>query len=169
MFLSGSIFAMAVVFMPLAGASVHKWGPRRIWRISMLGMSAGFFLMGQMSGIAGAAAAGIIIGVFFAGISSTLDLVQSKLMDEDSAQSGRHREGFVFSVLVFFRKLSGLAASAVYTLIFLFTGFESGNNPGAMPQTAAKIMLAFAPALFCAIAFIISGFVKFQSEAVREN
>jgi len=163
-FLSGAIFVIAIPSMLLADRLVHRFGARPVWRVSMAGMAAGFLLMSLMRTLALSILAGVLIGICFAGVGATLDIMQSKLMDEDTRSTGYHREAFIFSVLTFLRKLSGLLVSLVFLLIFLFFGFESGQNPGAQPDAAARVMMTVIPAVLMLAAFFLSGLARFGTE-----
>jgi GPH family glycoside/pentoside/hexuronide:cation symporter len=161
-FLAGAVFVIAIPCLYFAAKLVNRIGARKVWQYSMLIMAVGFGLMYFMHSLIGSILAGLIIGVCFSGVAATLDLMQSRIMDEDTALTGQHREGFIFSVLVFFRKLSGLLISLVFVIIFLVYGFESGANPGEQADRAARAMMTLIPTILTLLAFVASCFAKFE-------
>lgn len=163
--LSGAIFGVTLISIPFVAMIVNKVGAKPVWRLSMLGLSLSFVLMFFMPTLLTCVIAGIFIGIFLAGLTATLDLIQSRLMDEDAQKTGLHREGLIFSILTFFRKLSGLIISLIFIVIFNVFKFESGLNPGPNPEMATRVMITMAPAILMFIGFIISGFTKFINNA----
>ena len=87
-------------------------------------------------------------------------MVNSELIEEDAARNNLRREATFFASISFIIRLSGLLRSGVFMLLFLLFAFESGENPGPMPETATRFMMIVFPAVLMACSFISSLFVR---------
>ena len=83
---------------------------------------------------------------------------------ELSARYGVRREATFFAGISFITRLSSLTRSGVFLLLFAWFGFESGDNPGTIPGTAARCMMIVFPIILMAVSFTISLIVKFEKK-----
>jgi GPH family glycoside/pentoside/hexuronide:cation symporter len=94
-------------------------------------------------------------------------MVNSELIEDDAARYGVRREATFFAVISFITRLSGLMRSGVFMLIFILFGFESGENPGSRPGTAARFMMILFPAVLMIFSVGISLLVRFTRSAEK--
>jgi len=104
------------------------------------------------------------VGFGFAGVITTMDLIAAKVMDEDTRKHQVRREGIISNALGFMNRLNGLFTSAAFVLVFRLFGFESGNNPGAQPNVAARFLLTVFPMVLTLISFAFSFTVDFPRD-----
>jgi GPH family glycoside/pentoside/hexuronide:cation symporter len=102
------------------------------------------------------------VGFGFAGVITTMDLIGAKIMDEDTQKHGLRREGIISNAMGFMNRLNGLFTSAAYLLVFRIYGFESGDNPGAHPDQAARFLMTIVPPILMVISFAFSWFIDFK-------
>jgi GPH family glycoside/pentoside/hexuronide:cation symporter len=88
-------------------------------------------------------------------------MVNSELIEDDAAHYGVRREATFFAGISFITRLSGLVRSGVFMLIFIIFGFESGENPGSQPGTAARFMMLLFPAVLMLCSVGVSLLVRF--------
>jgi GPH family glycoside/pentoside/hexuronide:cation symporter len=98
-----------------------------------------------------------------------MDLIGAKIMDEDTRKHNVRREGIIANALGFMNRLNGLFTSAAFYLVFLLFGFESGDNPGANPDDAARFLLTVFPMVLMVISFGFSFLISFpEAEAAPD-
>lgn len=172
----------AVLLVAIAGVSLWAWLIRKfsllpIWRLSLAILTVTFIPLYFASNLVMAVAFSAFIGLGFAGVITTMDLIGAKIMDEDTRKHGLRREGIISSALGFMNRLNGLFTSVAYLLVFQIYGFESGDNPGTNPDEAARFLMTIVPPVLMMISFAISWFINFnekpaepsiQAEAVME-
>jgi GPH family glycoside/pentoside/hexuronide:cation symporter len=160
-FLSAAVFVSAIPSMILWYKLINRFGTLRIWRAALLWLCLSLLPLYFAGTIVFACAAGIFIGVGIAGVTANLDMVNSELIEDDAARHGVRREATFFAGISFVTRLSGLVRSGVFMLIFVLFGFESGENPGGQPGTAARFMMILFPAALMICSFGISLLVRF--------
>ncbi len=106
----------------------------------------------------------VLFGFAMDGVSTTMDLVGARLMDEDRIKNGIPREGSYNSLIGILNKASGLVSSLAFLLVFRVYGFESGENPGAAPDAAARFLTVLFPLAVFAVCVVVSRFLKFPQD-----
>ena len=103
----------------------------------------------------------VAVGIGFAGVITTMDLVGARILDDDTRKHGIKREGIYSSAMGFMNRLSGLFTSLAFLLVSVIYGFESGDIPGPNPGAASRFLLVIFP--FCTMIFSVffSRFLKF--------
>ena len=96
-----------------------------------------------------------------------MDLLASKVLDEDYAKHGIKREGIFSNTMGFMNRLSGLFVSLGMLLASRIYGFESGEVPGNNPGDASRFLLCLFPLALSAIGVIFTFFVKFDEEKIK--
>ena len=111
----------------------------------------------------------VLVGFGFSGVITTMDLIGAKVMDEDTQKHKQRREGIISNALGFMNRLNGLFTSAAFSLVFIFYGFESGDNPGVQPDNAARFLLTMFPFVMMVISFGFSFFINFaETEKIQD-
>ena len=164
----------AVLLIAIAGVSFWAWLVRKysllpIWRLSLAILTVTFIPLYFASNLVMAVAFSAFIGLGFAGVITTMDLIGAKIMDEDTRKHGLRREGIISSALGFMNRLNGLFTSVAYLLVFQIYGFESGDNPGANPDEAARFLMTIVPPVLMMISFAISWFINFNEKPAESS
>jgi GPH family glycoside/pentoside/hexuronide:cation symporter len=163
-FLSAAVFVSAIPSMILWYKLINRFGTLRIWRLALLWLCLSLLPLYFAGSLGFACAAGIFVGIGIAGVTANLDMVNSELIEDDAARHGIRREATFFAGISFITRLSGLVRSGVFMLIFVLFGFESGENPGGQPGTAARFMMILFPAALMILSFGVSLLVRFADE-----
>ena len=166
-----STFLLAtVLIIAIAGVAVWAWLVRKfsllpIWRTALAVLAITFVPLYFAPNLVTAIIFSAFVGFGFAGVITTMDLIGAKIMDEDTQKHGLRREGIISNALGFMNRLNGLFTSVAYLLVARIYGFESGNNPGARPDEAARFLMTIVPPALMVISFAFSWFIDFQKPA----
>jgi GPH family glycoside/pentoside/hexuronide:cation symporter len=160
--LSAAVFASAVPSMMIWYKMINKFGAVKTWRMALAWLGISLIPMYFASNIVFASISGVLIGIGVAGVTANLDMVNSELIEDDARRYGVRREATYFAAISFVTRLSGLVRSGVLLLMVVLFGFESGDNPGAMPGTAARFLMIVFPILLMAFSVGASFIVKFK-------
>jgi GPH family glycoside/pentoside/hexuronide:cation symporter len=160
-FLSAAVFVSAIPSMLLWYKLINRFGTLRVWRLALLWLCFSLIPLYFAEDIVFACIAGIFTGIGIAGVTANLDMINSELIEDDAARHGVRREATFFAGISFVTRLSGLVRSGVFMLIFVLFGFESGENPGSRPGTAARFMMILFPAALMLLSFGASLLVRF--------
>jgi GPH family glycoside/pentoside/hexuronide:cation symporter len=160
----------AVLIIAIAGVALWAWLVRKfslmpVWRAALATLAIAFvplyFAQNLIMGIVFSA----FVGLGFAGVITTMDLIGAKIMDEDTQRHGLRREGIISNALGFMGRLNGLFTSAAYLLVSSLYGFQSGDNPGTQPDAAARFLMTLVPPVLMVISFAFSWFINFNKPA----
>ena len=157
----------AVLVIAIAGVAVWAWLVRKyslipVWRSALAILAITFIPLYFAPNLTTAVIFSAFVGFGFAGVITTMDLIGAKIMDEDTQKYGLRREGIISNAMGFMNRLNGLFISVAYLLVARLYGFESGDNPGAHPDQAARFLLTIVPPILMVISFAFSWFIDFQ-------
>ena len=157
----------AVLLIAIAGVALWAWLVRKfslmpVWRAALAFLGLTFiplyFATNLVTGIIFSA----FVGLGFAGVITTMDLIAAKIMDEDTEKYGLRREGIISNALGFMNRLNGLFTAAAYLLVSRIYLFQSGDNPGPHPDAAARFLMTIVPPVLMVISFAFSWFINFN-------
>ncbi|RHP31507.1 MFS transporter [Lachnotalea sp. AF33-28] len=159
--LLGVVLLLAMGCVAIWAHLVKKFTLMPVWRTALIFMGLSFIPLYFASGLVSAICGCVAVGIGFAGVITTMDLVGARIMDEDCRIHGLKREGTYASAMGFMNRLSGLFTSLAFLLVGSLYGFESGDVPGPHPAQAARFLLVIFP--FCAmiLSVLCSRFLKF--------
>jgi GPH family glycoside/pentoside/hexuronide:cation symporter len=157
----------AVLLIAIAGVAGWAWLVRKfslipVWRASLAILTITFIPLYFAADLVTAIVFSAFVGLGFAGVITTMDLIGAKIMDEDTQKHGLRREGIISNALGFMNRLNGLFTSVAYLLVSSIYGFQSGDNPGAHPDQAARFLLTIVPPILMVISFAFSWFIDFK-------
>jgi glycoside/pentoside/hexuronide:cation symporter, GPH family len=161
-----TILFASVLIVAIGGVSLWAWLVRKfslmpIWRVALGSLAVAFVPLYFANSLVTAIVGSVLVGFGFSGVITTMDLIAAKVMDEDTQKHNQRREGIISNALGFMNRLNGLFTSAAFTLVFVFYGFESGDNPGAHPENAARFLLTMFPFVLMLISLAFSFFINF--------
>ena len=168
-FLSAAVFVSAIPAMYLWYRLINRIGTLKCWRIALAWLALSLVPMYFIHSLIPACLCGVLVGIGVAGVTANLDMVNSTLIEDDARRNGVRREATFFAGISFISRLSSLIRSGVYMLVFVLFGFESGENPGTMPGTAARYMMIVFPIALMMFSFLSSVFVRFKNADTARN
>jgi GPH family glycoside/pentoside/hexuronide:cation symporter len=168
-FLTGAVFVTAIPSMILWYRLINRFGTLKAWRIALGWLGLSLVPMFFANSLVPACLAGTLIGIGIAGVTANLDMINSELIEDDAARNGLRREASFFASISFVTRLSGLIRSGVFFLLFFLFAFESSENPGPMPGTAARFMMIVFPIFLLALSVAASFFVRFKPAQVAQD
>ena len=162
-FLSAAVFVSAIPSMYLWYRLINRIGTLKCWRIALAWLGLSLVPMYFIHSLLPACLCGVLVGIGIAGVTANLDMVNSTLIEDDARRNGVRREATFFAGISFISRLSSLTRSGVYMLGYVRCGFESGDNPGTMPGTAARFMMIVFPIALMALSFLFSLLVRLKT------
>lgn len=162
-FLSAAVFVSAIPSMYLWYRLINRIGTLKCWRIALAWLGLSLVPMYFIHSLLPACLCGVLVGIGIAGVTANLDMVNSTLIEDDARRNGVRREATFFAGISFISRLSSLTRSGVYMLVYVLFGFESGDNPGTMPGTAARFMMIVFPIALMALSFLFSLLVRLKA------
>ncbi|HAF61379.1 MAG TPA: MFS transporter [Anaerolineaceae bacterium] len=160
--LFGSVLLVAIGCVSIWAKMVKKYSVIPVWRAALLVLAVAFIPMYFANSLTSAIISGALVGFGISGVIVTMDLIGAKIIDEDRLKYNVRREGIISNALGFMNRLNGLFTSFAFYLVFVLFGFESGDNPGAAPDSAARFLLTVFPFILMVISFIFSFFIDFN-------
>lgn len=161
-FLFGAVLLIAIAAIGVWAKMIARYSVVPVWRAALLILGLGFIPLYFVSSLTNAVLASAFVGIGFAGVICTMDLIGARIIDEDSAASGVRREAIYSNAIGFMNRLNGLFTSLAFYLVYTFYGFESGENPGPNPAQAVRFLLVLFPVLLIAISYLFSRFLDFE-------
>lgn len=159
--LLGVVLLLAIVFVAVWAKLVKKFTLMPVWRAALIVMGLAFLPLYFAASLPTAVLGCICVGIGFAGVITTMDLVGARIMDDDLRMHGIKREGIYASAMGFMNRLSGFFTSLAFLLVANLYGFESGDVPGPQPAQAAKFLLVIFPFCVMVLSVFVSRFLKF--------
>jgi GPH family glycoside/pentoside/hexuronide:cation symporter len=161
-FLLAAVLVIAIAGVALWAWLVKKFSLMPVWRAALAFLGLAFiplyFATNLVTGILFSA----FVGLGFAGVITTMDLIGAKIMDEDTQKYGLRREGIISNALGFMNRLNSLFTAAAYLLVSKIYLFQSGDNPGPHPDAAARFLMTIVPPVLMVISFTFSWFINFK-------
>ena len=167
--LLGVVIGCAILFIPVWVQILKKLTLMPSWRLSLVLCAVSVIPLYFTQTLAASVAAVVLFGFSMGGVSTTMDIVAARILDEDAAKYGIQREGTYSSLLSILNKSSGLFSSVAYFLVFQLYGFESGDNPGPAPDDASRFLTVLFPLAVLAVCVIMSNFLKFKAQPSETN
>ena len=143
--LFGGVLLVAIGSVAVWANWVRKYDLVKVWRIALGTLALTYIPLFFANSFYTALGCAMLVGFGFAGVITTMDLIHSRIMDEDQAKNNVRREGIISNALGFMNRLNGLFASAAYALLGVLFGYVSGDVPGPQPGTAARFLLTVFP------------------------
>ncbi len=167
--LFATVLFIAIGAVAIWAKLIKKYTVVPIWRAALVVLGIGFIPVYLANSLITAILASSLVGLGFAGVIATMDLIGARIIDEDSAKSGIKREAIFASASGFMNRLNGLFTSLAFFLVYRVYGFESGDVPGLNPGGAARFLLALFPFILVVISFVFSRFLSFSDSKIENS
>lgn len=159
--------AIMVAVVIVAAGGLAFWTPvvtRRgapfVWRLGYVFLAAGFIPLYFSHSLLPAIASACVIAVGWSALLATNDLIQARILDDDTRRHGVHREGIFLSAFGFFGRLSGgLNGAAVWGVSVMY-GYQSQEAPGDDPAGAFRFLMCVVPFLVAASGAVIARLIR---------
>jgi GPH family glycoside/pentoside/hexuronide:cation symporter len=161
-FLLAGVLIIAIACVAVWARLVKRYSLMPVWRASLIVLAIAFIPLYFANSLISGVICSALVGFGFAGVITTMDLIGAKIMDEDTAKHNLRREGIISNALGFMNRLNGLFTSVAFSLVYLLYKYESGANPGPVPDQAARFLLTIFPPALMIISFAFSFFIDFK-------
>jgi glycoside/pentoside/hexuronide:cation symporter, GPH family len=161
-YLLAGVLIIAIGCVAIWARWVKKYTLMPVWRASLIVLAVAFIPLYFANSLISGVICSALVGFGFAGVITTMDLIGAKIMDEDTAKHNVRREGIISNALGFMNRLSGLFTSVAFSLVYVIYKYESGANPGPVPDQAARFLLTIFPPALMVISFAFSFFIDFK-------
>ncbi len=151
LYLQGVVILASVGFLAVWTRVVRAKGAPYVWRASFVVLAVSFVPLFAAGGLVTAALAGLVVGIGYAGMLASNDLVIARVLDEDAAVHGQHREGIFLAAFGFFGRLGGIVTGAALASLAIFFGYQSGDAPGSQPDLAWRVYVCAYPCLLATV------------------
>lgn len=165
-FLLAAVLLIAISCVAIWAWLVRKYSLMPVWRASLVVLALAFIPLYFANSLLTGILCSALVGFGFAGVITTMDLIGAKIMDEDTQRHNLRREGIISNALGFMNRLNGLFTAAAFFLVGRLYGYESGANPGPVPDQAARFLLTIFPPILMVISFTFSFFIDFKKAEV---
>lgn len=165
MIMLGTVIGSAILFIPLWVVVIRKMTLMPAWRLALILMAAFVAPLYFTGSLVLATVAAVFLGFALAGVSTTMDIVGARILDEDAQKHGVQREGMFSSLLGVLNKSSGLFSALAYVLVSRLYGYRNGDNPGATPDQAALFLTVLFPICAMILSVVLSRLLKFEKTA----
>ncbi len=160
LYLQGVVILATVGFLAVWTRVVRARGAPFAWRLSLGLLTVGFLPLYFAGDLSTAILAGLFLGVGYGGMLASNDLVIARVLDEDTARHGAHREAIFLAAFGFFGRLSGIVAGGALASLGVLFGYYSGDDPGHRADTAWRVYLCLYPMLLAGLGALLSLFIK---------
>lgn len=170
--LFASVLIVAIASVALWASWVRKFDLVKVWRAALIVMTISYIPLFFARSYTVALACAMLVGFGFAGVITTMDLIQARIMDEDQAKHQVRREGIIANAMGFMNRLNGLFTSVAYLLLTKLFGYVSGEVPGSQPDMASRFLLTVFPFVMMLISVgfsFLSEFKKVEIKAIEEE
>lgn len=155
-FLFAAVFLVALPSVFLWGRLAQALGGKRAWRLAHLLMGLAVFLLFLPQSLLPALLVGALVGVGFAGVRVTGEVVMAKVIDLDAERTGTRREGAYYSLVGLLGRASGALVGLSFALLGPLFGYVSGENPGPNPGLAFRFLVAAIPGVAILLAYFLT-------------
>ncbi|TBH21345.1 MFS transporter [Thermus thermamylovorans] len=155
-FLFAAVFLVALPSVFLWGWLAGALGGKRAWRLAHLLMGLAALLLFLPQGLLPALLVGALVGVGFAGVRVTGEVVMAKVIDLDAERTGTRREGAYYSLVGLFGRASGALVGLSFALLGPLFGYVSGEDPGPNPGLAFRFLVAVIPGAAILLAYALA-------------
>ncbi|HOG01625.1 MAG: Glucuronide carrier protein [Firmicutes bacterium ADurb.Bin248] len=159
--LLGVVLLSTIALIPVWVQIIKKMTLMPAWRLALIVCGASLVPLYFVPSLPLAIITVVIFGFGLAGVSTTMDIVGARILDEDAEKHGIQREGTYSSLIGVLNKTSGLFSSLAFYLMFQIFRFENGDNPGPVPDQASRFLTVLFPLGVMVICVVMSRFLHF--------
>jgi len=155
-FLFAAVFLVALPSVFLWGRLSQVLGGKRAWRLAHLLMGLSALLLFLPQSLLPAVLVGALVGIGFAGVRVTGEVIMAKVIDLDAEKTGTRREGAYYSLVGLLGRVSGALVGLAFALLGPLFGYVSGENPGPNPGLAFRFLISVVPGVAILLAYLLT-------------
>ena len=159
--LLGTVLLSTIALIPVWVQIIKKMTLMPAWRLALIVCAVSLIPLYFVPSLPLAIAVVVLFGFGLAGVSTTMDIVGARLLDEDAEKHNIQREGTYSSLIGVLNKTSGLFSSLAFYLMFQLFQFENGANPGPVPNQASRFLTVLFPLGVMVLCIVMSRFLRF--------
>lgn len=159
LYLQGVVIVATVGFLAVWTRVVRAKGAPFTWRLAFVVLALGFVPLFLARDLVTAALAGLCVGVGYAGMLASNDLIVARVLDEDAAVHGAHREGIFLAAFGFFGRLGGAVVGVALASLGVLFGYYSGDDPGGSADLAWRVYVCIYPMGLAALGALIASLI----------
>lgn len=152
----GVVVVFAILGIGVWTRFVTRHGAPTVWRLGYVFLAAGFIPLYFANSLVTAVLAGLVVAVGWSALLATNDLIQARILDDDTRRTGHHREGIFLSAFGFFGRLTGALTGIGFWLISVMYGYQNQDAPGEDPGAAFRFLMCVIPFVIAALGAVIS-------------
>ena len=165
--LQATVILVAVGGLVLWTFVIRRKGAGWTWRVAFATYAVGFVPLFFAHDLISAILGSLVLGIGWAGMMSTNDLIVSRVIDEDAAGHGEHREGVTIASFGMFGRLNGMLSGFALASLSAMFGYHSGDDPGSNPALAWRVYMTVYPFILAVIGLAIAWFIKLPQNKVE--
>lgn len=170
-----TVLQVTVIALAVGGLAFWTWVIRKrgagwTWRVAFLTFAIGFIPLFFARDLISAILGSLVLGVGWSGMMSTNDLIVARVLDEDAASHGEHREAVTISAFGMFGRLNGVISGFALASLASLYGYHSGDDPGTDPALAWRMYMTVYPFVLAIVGAAIAWTIKLpQNKAEAEG
>jgi GPH family glycoside/pentoside/hexuronide:cation symporter len=157
-----SVILCAIAGIPVWVKIMKKLKLMKAWRLSMIFVAVSLIPLFFVNTLVASIVSLVVLGFGYGGSCVTMDIVASRILDEDTAKHGVKREGTFSSLIGVLNKTSNLFVAGGLLIVSRVYGYQNGDLPGPDPAGAARFLLSLFPFIVMIFCVVISLFLKFK-------
>lgn len=128
------VLILAMGFVAIWAGLVRKFSLMPVWRTALIVMGLAFVPLYFANSLVTAIIGCVAVGIGFAGVITTMDLVGARILDDDTRKHGIKREGIYSSAMGFMNRLSGLLPVWLSCWFLSYMDLKAEISPDQIPE-----------------------------------
>ncbi|MDD4543309.1 MAG: MFS transporter [Clostridia bacterium] len=158
-----SVIVCAILGIPVWVKIMKKLKLMKTWRLSMVFVAVSLIPLFFVNTLVATIVSLVVLGFGYGGSCVTMDIVASRILDEDTLRHGVKREGTFSSLIGVLNKTSNLFVAGGFLIVSRVYGYQNGDFPGPDPSSAARFLLSLFPFTVMIFCVIMSLFLNFKN------
>lgn len=156
----GAVFGVALVCAFVWSAITRRLGAKQGWRLAMGVFVLALLPLWLVDSLAWVLILALPLGFAVSGVVVLQDVVLAQVIDQDADQTGLRREGAFYGTAAVLVRLAGVIQNLMLASLTPLFGYVSGDQPGPVPETAFRFLMAGPPVLAMLLSALVVGYIQ---------